>query len=125
MLDKILEANFNYFVKNIEPYYFVLYTYQNKALVIEVKKSNFCHLIGYEKSNNVFYASKSGTELYELFRNGKIKSLFDFIDRERFENNQLTLNELFIYNKSIHFISIFDSLINATKNTNIQKASWR
>lgn len=114
IFESILEENFNYFVQNIEPYYFILYTYQNKALVIEVKKSNFGHLIGYEKSSNVLYSSKSGTELYKLFRNGKIKSLFDFIDKERFENNQLTLDEFFIYNKVMNFIDIFDSLINTT-----------
>lgn len=120
--ETILEKNFNYFVKNIEPYYFILYTYQNKALVIDVKKSNFGHLIGYEKSSNILHASKSGTELYKLFRDKKIKSLFDLIDKERFYSSQLTLNEIFIYNKVVNFIDIFDSLINTT---NIQKNTWR
>lgn len=110
--DNLLKENSNYFVNNIEPYFFLLYNIHNEAIVIKVHKSNFGHLIVHEKSSNILYSSMSGNKLYSSFKNGKIKSLFDFIDEERFNNNELTLEENFIYQKNIIFIDIFESLLN-------------
>lgn len=112
--DNLLVVIFKYFVENIEPYYFVLFTNNNKAMIIKVDKSNLGHLIGHEKSSNPNVASQSGTQLYKSIKNGKIKSLFDIIDKERFENNELTLDETFIYYKINNFITIFDSFITDT-----------
>lgn len=53
MFERILEEKFKYFVQNIEPYYFVLYTYQNKALVIEVKNQILEILL--DMKNQVMY----------------------------------------------------------------------
>lgn len=111
-LNNILYENYDYFSKEVEPYYFILYTMNNKAIVIEVKDENFAHLLGFRKSSNVAISSSRPLQFYNNIKDKRFTSIFDMINEERFNNNELTLEESFIYNKNIHFIELFESLIN-------------
>lgn len=109
MSESILYENFLYFKHNIEPYIFLIYNYKNEVIVIDVKKENFGHLVGYNKSTNLKYCNKKGAEIYKDFEKGNIKCLFDFIDKNRYAEGKLTQDELFIKNKNESFIGIFEA----------------
>lgn len=110
-LENILKTNFDYFQKEIKPFYFLLYTFDNSAIVISVGEDNLAHLLGSKKSTNIGVSNLYADEFYKQIQSGKIKSIFDLIDRERYLSHESTIEEVFILEKNIHFIELFQSLI--------------
>lgn len=118
----LLRDNFNYYVTNIEPFYFLLYTTTNKIILIDPTESNFAHLVGIKSASNRNMASMSAIDIYTYLKvNDNVKSIFYLINYERYKNNELTTNEMFVLQKNIHFIELFEYLIHFGAENNIKK----
>lgn len=106
-----ISDNINYFNKKILPYKFLVFTMQNEVIVIDVKEENLAHLLGINKSSNILFNIMNGKSFYDYSKDKKIY-LSDLVNIERLNNNQLTQNETFIYEKNKSFIPLFESLMN-------------
>lgn len=110
-LDNIIIKNFEYYKHEIEPYVFLFYLIDDTIISVNTSKENLAHLLGVNKSSFIEISSQRAIEIYENIQKGKIKSIFDLIDKERYKRNELSLDELFVYRKNINFIKLFNSLI--------------
>lgn len=105
----IVKENYNFFVKEILAYYFVIETAKGD-IIIETKETNLKHLLGIHKSYDINLKNKISTEVYELLSNGEI-SLSNLIDENRLNNNTMTTNEYHIYNRNLIFQNVFSTFI--------------
>lgn len=106
----LLQKNIDYFNKELLPYYVILHTSKG-AIVVDIKEENLKHLLGVPHSN--FRLNKiSAKRFYNELNQGKY-TLFDLIDKERLKEFNLLYEEDLIYSKNLHFISVFDSLLNS------------
>ena len=103
-----ISNNIKYFNEKILPYKFLVYTIQNEVIVIDVKKENLAHLLGINRSSNILFNTMPGKKFYEYSKNKEIY-LSDLVNKERLETNSLTQDELFIFEKNMSFIPLFDS----------------
>lgn len=109
-MGNIINKNYQYFKDNILPYYILIYT-NHGAIVIDSSEINLKHLLGIYKTNNLKYGRMSPLYLWDYLSYNDVL-LFDLIDEARFENNTLSIDELFLYRRNIGLIPIFESLFN-------------
>ncbi|MFQ9923814.1 MAG: hypothetical protein ACLRVU_09880 [Beduini sp.] len=82
-------------------------------LIIDSKEENLKHLLGIDKSYNIIYTRMSAKNFYDhLFKS--TVSIFELVDKKRYETSSLTKDELYIYGRNAAFVSIFKSLFNET-----------
>lgn len=112
-MEDIIRKNYQYFKENILPYYILVYTNQG-VIVVDSSELNLKHLLGMHKTSNIKYSRMSSIYLWDYLENDGYISLFELIDKNRFEDNTLSTDELFLYRRNIGFIPIFESLFHQT-----------
>lgn len=112
-MDGLIYENYLYFKNNILPFYILIYTNQG-VIVIDSSEVNLLHLLGIHKTGNLKYKRMKPIELWNYLESGQDIHIYDLIDENRFENDTLSTDELFLYRRNEGFISIFESLFNQT-----------
>lgn len=108
-MNDILKKNFDYFNKEILPYYFIIQTSLGD-IIIDVNEKNLKHLLGINKSDNIKYSQMSSYKLYQNLSCNSL-SFFDIINADRYKDNNLYEEEKHILYKNLYFIQLFDNLI--------------
>lgn len=115
-MENIVYNNYLYFINNILPNYFLLYTSYG-TIVVDTNETNFKHLIIGTHCNNLSIQNKRPSDFYDEIEKYNI---FSFINKEDFSHNNLNYIDEYILNKNKYFIEIFQSLLN-TKDLIIYK----
>ena len=110
-MKNLIIKNYHYFKINILPYYILIHTNQG-VILVDSSKANLLHLLGIHKTGNFKYKRMKPIELWNYLDTGHNISLFDLIDKNRFESDTLSTDELFLYRRNKGFIPIFESLFN-------------
>lgn len=110
-MDTLISDNLIFYNEEILPFNFVVYTSKGE-IVITPQKNNLKHLLGLGKSNNVAFSKMPADLLYDKINNKKdATSIFEFIDKKRYLDNNLYMDEQHILNKNLFFQDIFKEFI--------------
>lgn len=106
----IIKKNYAFFIEELLPYYIIINTYQG-SIIINVEEGNLKHLLGINKTFNSKYKNMAATKFFDFMNDNNV-DLFEIIDKQRYEDNELITEEMHIYKKNYFFIDVFESLFN-------------
>lgn len=112
-MDELIYENYLYSKNNILPFYILIYTHQG-VIVVDSSEVNLFHLLGIHKTANLKYKRMTPIQLWNFLESGNHIHIYDLIDKNRFKNDMLSTDELFLYRKNEGFIPIFESLFHQT-----------